>query len=306
MSMSTSLADSHLDTLAPAIARIDGWLAECIEAAEMPENLRAAARHAVLVGGKRLRPLLTVMWCEACGGSADDARHAAVAIELIHAFSLVHDDLPALDNDLLRRGQPTVHARFGEAMAILAGDLLMSLAFELASDPAAAGRPAAELATATTRMINGQVLDTLGGFDSEERDPLQRLRRIHGHKTGALITAACRMGARAAERASGGASAPDRSLRRLAAATSYGDAIGLMFQIVDDLLDVTQSTEHLGKAAGKDESAGKLTFPGVLGIESSRAQVARLRAEALESVAPLGAAGQALRELAEYMAVRTR
>lgn len=294
--MLPSLADSYLDTLGPAIARIDGWLAECLDRADLPENLREAARHAVLVGGKRLRPLLTVMWCEACDGHVEAARHAAVAIELIHAFSLVHDDLPALDNDLLRRGQPTVHARFGEAMAILAGDLLMSLAFELASAPEAAGRPAAELASATTRMINGQVLDTLGGFEPHEQDPLQRLRRVHGNKTGALITSACRMGARAA-----GASAV-----HLRAATTYGDAIGLMFQIVDDLLDVTQSTEHLGKAAGKDESAGKLTFPGVLGLERSRAEVASLRLAAVEAVAPLGPAGTPLRELADYMAVRTR
>ena len=340
MSAST-VADSYLDSLAPAIARIDGWLAECIDAADVPENLREAARHAVLVGGKRLRPLLSVMWCEACGGNPEQARPAAVAIELIHAFSLVHDDLPALDNDLLRRGQPTVHARFGEAMAILAGDLLMSLAFETvaasggdragaqpalgpvnarsgprhggtALDSLGAGL-AFELATATTRMINGQVLDTLGGFASHEVDPHVRLKRIHSNKTGALITSACRMGARCA-----GAPA-----ELLGAATEYGDAIGLMFQIVDDLLDVTQSTEHLGKAAGKDESAGKLTFPGVLGIAASQSQVRALHGKALgilEGLSGEGLGGArlasgrtaacssciALRELADYMAVRTR
>lgn len=286
-------AEHYLDVIAPMVGRVDEWLTEAIGAAELPENLRAAAQHAVLVGGKRLRPLLAIQCCEAVGGSIDDALPAAVAIELVHAFSLVHDDLPALDNDLLRRGQPTVHAKFGEAMAILAGDVLMSLAFEIAArGPAIAG----ELALATTRMINGQVLDTLGGFDAAERDDLQRLRRVHRNKTGALITAACRMGARC-----GGASAAG-----LTAVTTFGEDIGLMFQIVDDLLDVTQSTEHLGKAAGKDESAGKLTFPGVMGVDASRAEVRRLHADARAALRSFGPAARTLEELADYMAVRTR
>lgn len=290
------LADSYLDTLAPTIACVDAWLAECIDQAEMPENLRDAARHAVLVGGKRLRPLLAVLCCEAAGGEQEQARAASVAIELIHAFSLVHDDLPALDNDLLRRGQPTVHAKYGEPMAILAGDLLMSLAFETATHPRTPPGLAEELAIATTRMINGQVLDTLGGFDAVDSDDLARLHRIHRNKTGALITAACRMGVRSAS----------GSPTLLSAVTHYADAVGLMFQIVDDVLDVTQSTEHLGKAAGKDESAGKLTFPGVLGVEASRQRVRELHREALAALAPFGHAGQPLADLAEYMAVRTR
>lgn len=291
--MPPTTAEHYLDAIAPMVARVDDWLAEAIGAAELPENLRAAARHAVLVGGKRLRPLLAIHCCEAVGGSMDDALPAAVAIELVHAFSLVHDDLPALDNDLLRRGQPTVHAKFGEAMAILAGDVLMSLAFEISSRvPEITG----ELAVATTRMINGQVLDTLGGFDARERDDLHRLRRIHRNKTGALITAACRMGARC-----GGASAAG-----LQAVTTFGEDIGLMFQIVDDLLDVTQSTEHLGKQAGKDESAGKLTFPGVMGVDASREEVRRLHVDARAALRPLGPSARTLEELADYMAVRTR
>ncbi|MFO0873193.1 MAG: polyprenyl synthetase family protein [Phycisphaerales bacterium] len=291
--MPQTAAEHYLDSIAPLVARVDDWLADALASAELPENLRAAAQHAVLVGGKRLRPLLAIHCCEAVGGTIDEAQPAAIAIEFVHAFSLVHDDLPALDNDLLRRGQPTVHAKFGEAMAILAGDVLMSVAFEIASRvPEIAG----ELAVATTRMINGQVLDTLGGFDPSEREPLPRLRRIHRNKTGALITAACRMGARC-----GGASSA-----ALEAVTTYGEDIGLMFQIVDDLLDVTQSTEHLGKAAGKDESAGKLTFPGVMGVDASREQVRRLHADARHALHPLGHAGRTLKDLADYMSIRTR
>lgn len=292
--MNESATESYLDAIAPLVAVADGWLADALESAALPDNLRDAASHAVLVGGKRLRPLLAILCCEAVGGRVEDARTAAVSIELVHAFSLVHDDLPALDNDALRRGQPTVHVRFGEAMAILAGDVLLSRAFEIAAESHAA--ICGELAGATSRMIGGQVLDTLGGFGVDERDASARLRRIHHDKTGALLTAACRMGARC-----GGADGP-----ALAAVTAYGEHVGLMFQIVDDLLDVTQSTEHLGKASGKDESAGKLTFPGVYGIEASREHVERLHVSAVEALAPLGRATRRLKELAAYMAVRTR
>lgn len=287
-------APDYIDTLTPLVQLADGWLADSLDEADLPDNLQAAARHAVLVGGKRLRPILSILCCEAVGGRRERARRAATSVELIHAFSLVHDDLPALDNDLLRRGQPTVHAKFGEAMAILAGDVLMSLAFQIAaSEPDALVR---ELATATTAMINGQVLDTLGGFDPDS-DALTRLNQIHSNKTGALLTAACRMGA-----GSAGATS-----EQLAALTRYGEAIGLMFQIVDDLLDVTQSTEHLGKATGKDLDAGKLTFPGVLGVEASREHVRRQHQIAVESLVGLDpTAARKLRELAGYMAVRTR
>ncbi len=287
-------APDYIDTLTALVQLADGWLADALDEAELPHNLEAAARHAVLVGGKRLRPILSILCCEAVGGRHEKACRAATSVELIHAFSLVHDDLPALDNDLLRRGQPTVHAKFGEAMAILAGDVLMSLAFQIAaSEPDALVR---ELATATTAMINGQVLDTLGGFDPAS-DALARLNQIHSNKTGALLTAACRMGA-----ASAGAT-PDQ----LAALTRYGESIGLMFQIVDDLLDVTQSTAHLGKATGKDIDAGKLTFPGVLGVDASREHVRQQHQIAVDSLVGLDPAASAkLRVLAGYMAVRTR
>lgn len=290
------MAETFLESVSPTIRRIDEWLADAIAEIELPANLRAASCHAVLTGGKRLRPLLTVLCCEAVGGSAEDASAPAVAIELVHAFSLVHDDLPALDNDLLRRGEPTVHVKYGEAMAVLAGDLLLTLAFSVA---ARSGNPAAvsgELASATIGMINGQVYDTLGGFDEAITTDLERLEIVHRNKTGALITAACRMGGLC-----GGADAAQ--LRRL---TDYGEAIGLMFQVIDDLLDVTQSTEHLGKAANKDQDAGKLTFPGVVGVEASRRQVRELLAQAEAAVEPFGEAGRPLAELARFMAVRTR
>jgi geranylgeranyl diphosphate synthase, type II len=286
-----SLSDTDLRL----IAEVDGALAESLERADLPPNLKAAAMHAVLAGGKRMRPLVVLHSAAALGGSIDDAMPAAVGIELIHAFSLVHDDLPALDNDRMRRGRPTVWVAFGEAMAILAGDALLSLAIESAArSPRAAGAIVGEISRATTRMINGQVLDTLGGFAPEESDRA-RLERVHANKTGALIVASCRMGALAAG-ASGDA---------LAALTRWGENMGLMFQIIDDLLDETASAEQIGKAVGKDRDAGKLTFPGVLGIEESRCEVSRLEAEARGILSALGPAAMPLQRLADFLAIRT-
>jgi geranylgeranyl diphosphate synthase type II len=275
-------------------------LADRLESAELPENLREAVRYGVLGPGKRLRPALALLSCEAVGGPRAAAIPAAVALELIHCFSLVHDDLPAMDDDDLRRGRPTLHVHAGEAMAILAGDVMVSLAFQCLAtapglDDGVRAALTAELAGGTTGMIAGQVYDTLGGFPDGCTDR-ERLDRIHHNKTGALLRAACRMGAIA-----GGAS--PRTLERL---TRYGEAIGIMFQIVDDLLDVTQSAEHIGKATGKDQSAGKLTFPGLLGIEASRAEVRRLKDQAHDALEHLGDAAAPLRSLCDYMAVRTR
>ncbi len=291
------MTPTFLDDVAPLIQRIDDQLQTALEKAGLPVNLHEAASHAVLGGGKRLRPVLAILCCEAVGGGADDALPAAIAIELIHAFSLVHDDLPALDNDQLRRGLPTVHVKFGEAMAVLTGDVLISLAFETAAESARSGiQIVKEIARATTLMINGQVYDTLGGFPKDLTDPRQRLNQIHRNKTGALLTAACRTGALA------GGTSPS-SLRSI---TQYGDDIGLMFQIVDDLLDVTQSAEHTGKATGKDQDAGKTTFPGVFGIEASQAKVRELRTSALSSIQGLGTSARHLRDLCEYLSTRTR
>ncbi len=265
----------------------------------LPPKLLDAARYALLSGGKRLRPLLTVLSCRACGGDWHLSLPAAAATEYIHAFSLVHDDLPAMDDDDLRRGLPTVHRKFGEAMAILVGDFLQSLAFEFLSEdhfsPAVSSQLIRELADASTRMIVGQVYDTLGGLAPGLSDR-EKLDTIHRNKTGALIRAACRMGAIIAE--------ADRPVLR--SITTLGESVGLMFQIVDDLLDVTQSTEHLGKAAGKDTEAGKLTFPNLLGTEMSKEEISRLHKESLSAIEPFGAAAHPLRAVCDYLAVRTR
>jgi len=285
--------------LATVIGEIDAYLERVLEKRGLPEILRGAISYATLYGGKRLRPALVLLACEAVGGKRAYALPAAAAIELIHSFSLVHDDLPSMDDDALRRGRPTLHVQAGEAMATLAGDAMVSIAFELIAtaplDAETRARLVHELASATTSMITGQVFDTVGGFPDDLTD-VQRLRAIHRHKTGALLRAACRMGAICGE-------ANDEVLGRL---DRYGEAIGMMFQIVDDLLDVTQSTEHLGKTAGKDLSAGKLTWPGVLGIEQSREDVRALQDDARTALDALGDAADPLRRLSDHLAVRTR
>ncbi len=283
----------------PIVAEIDDDLARRIGRLDLPENLRDAIRYSLFGGGKRLRPLLTILSCKAVGGRRDQASDGAAAVEMVHTFSLVHDDLPAMDDDHLRRGQPTLHVHTGEAMAILTGDAMLSLAFEWVAraDHTAATRSqlAGELARATTGMIAGQVFDTLGGFPAGQT-PAQQLHLIHRFKTVALLRAACRMGAMC-----GGASEIE-----LDAVTRYGEAVGMMFQIVDDLLDVTQTAEHIGKATGKDSLAGKLTYPGVHGVQATRGRIRQLAADAREALQPLGERAEALIELSGYMAVRTR
>jgi geranylgeranyl diphosphate synthase type II len=284
----------------PVLAReVEEDLARRLARFKGPEMLREAMLYAVLGAGKRLRPVLTLLCCEAAGGDRERARGAAAAVELVHTFSLIHDDLPAMDDDDLRRGRATLHIHAGEAMAVLAGDALMSLAFEWLAgtdhDDLTTGQLVRELAGATTRMISGQVYDTLGGLPPEYGSG-QKLEVIHRNKTAALIRAACGMGAICA----------DAPPRLLAAVRAYGEATGLMFQVVDDLLDVTQTPEHIGKATGKDGPAGKLTYPVVHGGDASREAVEQLRQGAHAALEPLGAAGRPLRELCDFMAVRTR
>ncbi len=281
---------------------IEAHLAAFVRTAPLPENLREAIAYSALSGGKRLRPLLALLAAQAVGGDERAALPSATALELVHAFSLVHDDLPAMDDDDLRRGLPTCHIKYGEAMAILAGDAMLSLAFQALAtqspDPALAGFLAIELAQGTTAMIAGQVYDTLGGMP-EGLSQQDGVALIHKNKTGALLCASCRMGATAALW-------PNLHTPSLDAVTRYGWAVGLMFQIVDDILDVEQTTEALGKRAGKDQDAGKRTYPGAIGVEASRAEVERLRALAHAALRPLGDRAKPLADVCDFLAVRTR
>lgn len=292
------------------IPRIEAFISSYLDSLKLPSNLDAATRYALFGPGKRARPVLVVHCFNAASGSGTRVERclpAAASVEMIHAFSLVHDDLPALDNDDLRRGRPTTHVAHGHAMAILAGDLLNTLAFQVLAercdDAGLAGALSAEIGRGTTAMIVGQVLDSLGGLPDGLTD-LQRLELIHRNKTGALIRASCRMGAICALW-SGGAIT---STAKLDALTRYGEAIGLMFQIVDDLLDVEQTAEHTGKATGKDAALGKVTYPGIVGVEASRREITRLQRVAHEAIAAVGtgSGAEALLELCDYLAVRTR
>jgi geranylgeranyl diphosphate synthase type II len=281
---------------------IEGLLERSTGVRGAPEALADAVRYSLIGGGKRLRPLLAWHCAEAVGGRGRDAAPALVAVEYVHAFSLVHDDLPAIDNDDLRRGRATLHVHAGEAMAILAGDAMLNNAF---ATLARARLPAAlvrlllvELSGATSAMIAGQVYDTLGGLPGS-LPAIRKLQLVHRNKTGALLRAACRMGALCSI-------GPKPGDQRLAAITRYADAIGLMFQIVDDLIDVQQSSEHTGKRTQKDAGKGKLTYPGVLGVDASRTEIQRLHAKARRAVRELGDPAEPLRILADLMATRTR
>ena len=285
------------ENLGEVIAIVDQQIETFVASKGFPENLHNAINYAVLGGGKRLRPALAWFSSLACAGTGADSICAGIAVELIHAFSLVHDDLPALDDDELRRGRPTLHIHANEPMAILAGDAMLSLAYEAVqgcADISIAQRLAAELAKGTRAMIIGQVYDTLGGLPADS-SPEDQLKLIHRNKTGALLTASCRMGAICSH-------ATDQQLDLI---TQYAQAIGLQFQVVDDLLDIDGCSVTVGKALGKDAAAGKLTYPGILGVEHSRQIVEELgqqASNALEelegcskgSISPLRALGEML------------
>lgn len=281
--------------------RADDALEQALRAHVLDDTrLQAAMRHAALLGGKRMRPLLVYATGRMLG--ADDAAldAPASAVELIHAYSLVHDDLPAMDDDALRRGQPTVHVAFDEATAILAGDALQTLAFrQLADAPAPAEVRIAmvrELATASGAlgMCGGQAFD----IDATGRGGdigLAELERLHAMKTGALLRCAVRLGA-----LSGGADAPTQ-----AALDRYAEALGLAFQIRDDLLDIEADSATLGKTAGKDVAQNKATFPALLGLDGSRARLADLREVMADAIAPFGDDAAALAELARMVVERS-
>lgn len=266
-----------------------------------PQRLHAAMRHAVLLGGKRMRPML-VHAAGAVFGAAPDALDApAVAVELIHAYSLVHDDLPAMDDDALRRGQPTVHVAFDEATAILAGDALQSLAFEVLSNASVADAIRVALlrtlavASGAAGMCGGQALD-LDATGNGRALSVAGLERLHSLKTGALIRAAVRMGA-----VCGGAS-PDE----LARLDRYADALGLAFQVRDDILDIEGDSTTLGKTAGKDVAQDKATFPALIGLDASRARLDELRRAMDEALTPFGERAAGLAALGRMAIERDR
>ncbi len=261
-----------------------------------------AMRYSLLAGGKRVRPILCLAACEAVGGDGAAALPAALALECIHTYSLIHDDLPAMDNDDLRRGRPTNHKVYGEANAILAGDGLLTLAFELLSAPADRELPPdvrlriVNLVAAGAGpfgMVGGQAIDI--ACEGRQID-FPTLQEIHSRKTGALITAAVQAGALA-----GGAD-PDQ----FGMLTDYGEKIGLSFQIVDDLLNVEGTTEQLGKAAGSDAARGKATYPSFFGLEETRARAGEAVTQALAALEGLGPPAEPLRQLALYIKDRNQ
>jgi farnesyl diphosphate synthase len=286
----------------PALtARADLALAQALPGDEQPPvELHRAMRYAVLGGGKRLRPLLVYATGHALGERLDTLDAPACAVEYIHAYSLVHDDLPAMDDDALRRGRPTCHIVFGEAMAILAGDALQALAFEiLASDKSGpdAGRRLRMLqvlghACGAEGMAGGQAFDLAA---VGQKLTLAELERMHAYKTGALIRASVMLGALAS-------GCTDETV--LGALDRYGHAVGLAFQVRDDILDVEGDASVIGKTAGKDAAADKPTFPSIIGLDASRARLVELIDEAMEAIAVLGERGELLRELARYAVAR--
>ena len=292
-------SEQQLDQVERALSR---WVA-CPTAAPAPAGLGDAMRYAVLDGGKRLRPLLVMAACEAVQGNLDAALRSACAVELIHAYSLVHDDMPCMDNDVLRRGKPTVHVRFGEAQALLAGDALQALAFEFLTpddgsvDAATQARLCRMLAQAAgfQGMAGGQAIDLASvGLPLTSA----QLHDMHRLKTGALLQASVMMGARCG--------AP--SLAVQAALRDYGAAVGLAFQVVDDILDVTADSATLGKTAGKDAAQQKPTFVSLMGLDASRNYAQQLLTRAHASLGEVEATGlhntAALRALADMLVNR--
>jgi geranylgeranyl diphosphate synthase type II len=264
---------------------------------EFPQKIHEAMRYSVFAGGKRLRPILVLESCRVCGGSDQNALPIACTFELVHTYSLIHDDLPAIDNDDLRRGMPTSHKKFGEAVAILAGDALLAFAFNLLArevrEPEIAQRVILELSAAagSRGMVGGQVLD-VSAPPQEGKE--EYINSIHGMKTAALIAAATRCGAIVAE-----GSADDFS-----ALSQYGCYLGLAFQIVDDILDVESSSATLGKSAGKDEALGRLTYPGIYGLDKSRRDAAHLIGKAVGALAKFGQEAGILRQIGEFVLTR--
>lgn len=285
------------------LERVDAALDRFLPAADaLPSTLHEAMRYSVFAGGKRIRPILMLAACEAVEGDVSLVLPAACAIEMIHTYSLIHDDLPAMDDDDFRRGRPTSHKVYGEALAILAGDALLTEAFVLLADPEtnAALDPGVSRRVlhilgrnaGSAGMVGGQVVD----MQSEGKSiDFPTLEYIHTHKTGALILASLQCGALI-----GGAD--DAAY---AALTRYGEAAGLAFQIADDILDIVGDQEQLGKDVGSDQARGKATYPAMFGLDEARHRAVELRDLGIAALEPLGAAAEPLREIARYIVDRS-
>ncbi|MBS0658295.1 MAG: polyprenyl synthetase family protein [Verrucomicrobia bacterium] len=291
----TPLSEYLADSVQRIDQALDGYLPP---ETRKPAQIHKAMRYSLFAGGKRLRPVLTLAAAEACGGTAEEALPLACAVECIHTYSLIHDDLPAMDNDDYRRGRLTNHKVFGDATAILAGDALLTFAFELVAKAntwsrydmrALVGELA--LGAGSQRLIAGQVADMQA--EGRRVSPAQ-VQYIHECKTAALLATAVRFGAMSAD-------APTADLK---AVTKFGRALGLAFQVIDDILDVTQTSEKLGKSAGKDIAAQKATYPAVFGLAKARKEADRLTKEALGALDRFGDSAARLRQLAEHLLVR--
>jgi geranylgeranyl diphosphate synthase, type II len=263
-----------------------------------PATIHKAMRYSLFAGGKRLRPILTLAAAEACGGRVEHALPLACAMECIHTYSLVHDDLPSMDNDDFRRGRPTCHKVFGDGIAVLAGDALLTVAFEIVSHAKPSRRydmstllREVAIAAGSRKLIAGQVADLEAEGKKTTRDDL---RYIHENKTSAILTASVCLGAMSAN-------APSKEL---AAITKFGRSLGLAFQVIDDILDVTQTSEKLGKSAGKDIAAQKATYPSLIGVEKSRAEARRLTRNAHNALSVFGQDAEVLHQLGNYLLER--
>ena len=264
-----------------------------------PATIHQAMRYSLFAGGKRIRPILTLAAAEACGGRPSDAMPLACVVECIHTYSLVHDDLPAMDNDDFRRGRPTSHKVYGEGIAVLAGDALLTQAFEIATQAKGWPRyPHVSLIREITdtagslKLIAGQVADLEG---EGKNLSVAQLRYIHERKTSALLACSVRLGGMSA----------NCTARQLKALTDFGYNVGLAFQVIDDILDVTQTTEELGKTAGKDRATAKATYPAVVGLEKSRKIAKKLTDKAFAALKPFGDKATALEAITEYLLKRS-
>jgi geranylgeranyl diphosphate synthase type II len=263
-----------------------------------PKTIHEAMRYSIFAGGKRLRPVICLATAEVLHGKPEEALPLACAVECIHTYSLIHDDLPSMDNDDFRRGKPTSHKVYGEGIAVLAGDALLTIAFEIAASakgwpryPHAAIIHELAVAAGSQKLVAGQVADLEG--EGKKITPAE-LRYIHENKTAALIASSIRLGAMSAN-------ATPKQLERL---TDFGESLGLAFQVIDDILDVTQTTEKLGKSAGKDITAQKATYPALLGLPKAKKEADRLTARARAALKPFGRDAAPLEAIADYLLQR--